>query len=106
MCRPNRSPRPLKRCADTPLRCNEGVLLQRQAARPTSHSEYDLAATLKGIEPEGYVLYTYAAMQVFAQAATTAGSTDLDKVLKVMTSYVSIFSHITEAVECLNRTFA
>jgi len=40
----------------------------------------------KGIEPEGYVLYTYAAMQVFAQAATKAGSTDLDKVLKVMNS--------------------
>lgn len=26
------------------------------------------------IEPEGYVLYAYAAMQLFAQAATKAGS--------------------------------
>jgi branched-chain amino acid transport system substrate-binding protein len=34
----------------------------------------------KGIEPEGYVLYTYAAVQAWAQAATTAGSTDFDKV--------------------------
>jgi len=38
----------------------------------------------KGIEPEGYVLYTYAAIQVFAQAATTAKSTDLDAVLAAM----------------------
>ncbi len=38
----------------------------------------------KGIEPEGYVLYTYAAIQVFAQAAQEAGSTDLDKLLKVL----------------------
>jgi len=40
----------------------------------------------KGIEPEGYVLYTYAAIQVFAQAAEAAGSTDMDKILKVMNS--------------------
>jgi branched-chain amino acid transport system substrate-binding protein len=40
----------------------------------------------KGIEPEGYVLYTYAAIQVFAQAAEKAGSTDLDAVLKAMNS--------------------
>jgi len=38
----------------------------------------------KGIEPEGYVLYTYAAIQVFAQAATKAGSVDLDALLKAM----------------------
>ena len=40
----------------------------------------------KGIEPEGYVLYTYAAIQIFAQAAEAAGSTDMDKILKVMNS--------------------
>ena len=40
----------------------------------------------KGIEPEGYVLYTYAAIQVFAQAAEAAGSTDMDKILGVMNS--------------------
>jgi branched-chain amino acid transport system substrate-binding protein len=34
-----------------------------------------------GIEPEGYVLYTYAAVQVWAQAATAAGSAEPAKVL-------------------------
>jgi len=34
----------------------------------------------KGIEPEGYVLYTYAAIQAWAQAVTAAGSTDFDAV--------------------------
>lgn len=38
----------------------------------------------KGIEPEGYVLYTYAAMQVFAQAAEKAGSTDYDALVETM----------------------
>ncbi len=38
----------------------------------------------KGVEPEGYVLYTYAAIQVFAQAVTAAGSANLDPVLKAM----------------------
>ena len=37
-----------------------------------------------GIEPEGYVLYSYAALQVFEQAATSAGSVDRAKVLKAM----------------------
>ena len=34
----------------------------------------------KGIDPEGYVLYTYAAIQVWAEAATKAGTTDPKKV--------------------------
>ena len=34
-----------------------------------------------GIDPEGYTLYTYAAIQTFAQAAEAAGSTDLDAVI-------------------------
>lgn len=33
-----------------------------------------------GYEPEGYTLYTYAAMQIYADAVTKAGSTDLPKV--------------------------
>ncbi len=33
-----------------------------------------------GYEPEGYTLYTYAAVQVWAQAVAAAGSTDTDKV--------------------------
>jgi branched-chain amino acid transport system substrate-binding protein len=36
----------------------------------------------KKIEPEGYVLYTYGAIQAFAQAAEKAGSVDLGKVIK------------------------
>jgi len=35
----------------------------------------------KNIDPEGYTLYTYAAMQVWSQAATKAGSTDAKKVM-------------------------
>lgn len=34
----------------------------------------------KGIDPEGYVLYTYAAVQIWAEAAQKAGSTDAKKV--------------------------
>jgi len=37
-----------------------------------------------GIEPEGYVMYTYAAVQIFAMAAEAAGSTDLNKLLPVL----------------------
>jgi branched-chain amino acid transport system substrate-binding protein len=35
----------------------------------------------KNIDPEGYTLYTYAAMQVWSQAAAKAGSTDAKKVM-------------------------
>jgi branched-chain amino acid transport system substrate-binding protein len=35
----------------------------------------------KNIDPEGYTLYTYAAIQVWAQAATKAGTTDPKKVM-------------------------
>jgi branched-chain amino acid transport system substrate-binding protein len=38
----------------------------------------------KKIDPEGYVLYTYAAVQVWAQAATKANSTDFNKVIAAM----------------------
>ncbi len=38
----------------------------------------------KGIEPEGYVLYTYGAIQAWAQAAEKAGSTDPEKVRKAL----------------------
>ena len=36
----------------------------------------------KGVEPEGYVLYTYAAIQAWTDAAKAAGSTDRDAVIK------------------------
>lgn len=35
----------------------------------------------KGINPEGYTLYTYAAMKIWADAANAAGSTDHDAVV-------------------------
>jgi branched-chain amino acid transport system substrate-binding protein len=40
----------------------------------------------EGYEPLGYTLYAYAAVQVWAQAVESAGSLDLDRVLKVMHS--------------------
>jgi branched-chain amino acid transport system substrate-binding protein len=40
----------------------------------------------KGIDPEGYVLYTYAAVQVWAEAATKAGTTDPKKVAAMLKS--------------------
>jgi branched-chain amino acid transport system substrate-binding protein len=36
----------------------------------------------QGYDPEGYTLYTYAAVQVWAQAVEKAGSTDLDAVIE------------------------
>jgi branched-chain amino acid transport system substrate-binding protein len=38
----------------------------------------------KGIEPEGYVLYTYAAIQAWAEAVKNAGSTDTEAVTKAL----------------------
>ena len=38
----------------------------------------------KGIEPEGYVLYTYAAIQAWKQAVETAGSAEFDAVVKAL----------------------
>ncbi len=39
-----------------------------------------------GYEPEGYTLYTYGAIQAWAQAVEKAGSTDLDKVIATLRS--------------------
>jgi branched-chain amino acid transport system substrate-binding protein len=39
-----------------------------------------------GWEPEGYTLYSYATVQVYVQAVAKAGSTDLEKVMKVIRS--------------------
>jgi branched-chain amino acid transport system substrate-binding protein len=40
----------------------------------------------KGIDPEGYVLYTYAAVQAWAQAAKAAGTADPEKVMPKLNS--------------------
>ncbi|HKJ61064.1 MAG TPA: branched-chain amino acid ABC transporter substrate-binding protein [Hyphomicrobiales bacterium] len=37
-----------------------------------------------GVEPEGYVLYTYAAFQAWKQAVEKAGSTDVEKVIAAL----------------------
>src|SRR5246127_5061331 len=38
----------------------------------------------KNIDPEGYTLYTYAAFQIWSQAAAKAGSTDTKKVMETI----------------------
>jgi branched-chain amino acid transport system substrate-binding protein len=38
----------------------------------------------KGVDPEGYTLYTYAAMQIWTQAATKAKTTDGKKVAETI----------------------
>jgi branched-chain amino acid transport system substrate-binding protein len=38
----------------------------------------------KNIDPEGYTLYTYAALQVWSQAANKAGTTDAKKVMETI----------------------
>ena len=40
----------------------------------------------QGYDPEGYTIYTYAAIQIFAQAAEKAKSTKLDDVVGAMRS--------------------
>jgi len=40
----------------------------------------------KGVDPEGYTLYTYAAMQIWVQAVKKAGTTDAKKVAEVIRS--------------------
>lgn len=40
----------------------------------------------KGVEPEGYVLYTYASVQAWKDAVEAAGSTDFDAVVEALNS--------------------
>ncbi|HEX9645902.1 MAG TPA: ABC transporter substrate-binding protein, partial [Alphaproteobacteria bacterium] len=51
----------------------------------------------QGYKPEGYTLYTYAAVQVFAAAAEKAGSVDLDALLPVMrgTTFQTVLGDIS-----------
>ncbi len=51
----------------------------------------------KGVDPEGYTLYTYAAIQVWAEAAKKAGSTDAKKVAAALHSgtWSSVLGDIT-----------
>jgi branched-chain amino acid transport system substrate-binding protein len=61
----------------------EGTLM---TFSPDPRKNPDAAPVVKkfrdaGIEPEGYVLYTYGAIQTWAQAAKAAGSADFKKVI-------------------------
>jgi len=53
--------------------------------KPTAKAVVDKFKA-KGIDPEGYTLYTYAAFQIWAEAAKKAGSTDPKKVAEAMKS--------------------
>ena len=48
--------------------------------KPTAKAVVDKFKA-KGIDPEGYTLYTYAAFQVWSQAVTKIGTTDPQKVI-------------------------
>ena len=56
----------------------EGTLMTFSPDPRKNEGAADLVATFreKGIEPEGYVLYTYAAIQAWADAAAASGSPD------------------------------
>jgi branched-chain amino acid transport system substrate-binding protein len=51
--------------------------------KPTAKAIVDKFKT-KNIDPEGYTLYTYAAMQVWSQAAAKAKTTDAKKVMETI----------------------
>src|ERR1700710_1081072 len=51
--------------------------------KPTAKKIVD-AFKAKNIDPEGYTLYTYAAMQVWSQAVAKVGSTDPKKVMEAI----------------------
>jgi branched-chain amino acid transport system substrate-binding protein len=67
-------------------KAGEGTLMTFDADPRKNDVAKEVVAKFKsaGYEPEGYTLYTYAAIQVFAAAATKAKSTKLDDLTKVM----------------------
>jgi branched-chain amino acid transport system substrate-binding protein len=64
----------------------EGTLMTFSPDPRKNPAAADVVARLKekGIEPEGYVLYTYAAIQAWKEAAEKAGSTDTAAVIKAL----------------------
>jgi branched-chain amino acid transport system substrate-binding protein len=69
-------------------KAGEGVMFtfsSDPALRPTAKKVVD-AFKAKGINPEGYTLYTYAAVQVWAAAVKKAGTTDYKKVAEAIRS--------------------
>jgi len=61
----------------------EGTLMtfSPDPAKDPANKEIVEKFLAQNYKPEGYTLYTYGAIQAWAQAVTTAGSTDLDKVI-------------------------
>ena len=53
-------------------------------AKDPANAEIVAKFEAAGIKPEGYVLYSYAAIQTWAQAAAAAGSTDFDAVVAAL----------------------
>ncbi len=66
----------------------EGTLMTFSPDPRKSPAAKDLVAKFRAnkIEPEGYVLYTYAAIQAWAQAVTAAKTTAADKVIPKLNS--------------------
>ncbi len=64
----------------------EGTLMTFSPDPRKNESASEVVAKFdeKGIVPEGYVLYTYAAIQAWAEAATTAGSTDFEAIIEAL----------------------
>ena len=64
----------------------EGTLMTFQPDPRENAAAKDLVARIRAdnYEPEGYTLYTYAAIQVWAEAVKKAGSTDVDAVAKAI----------------------
>ena len=64
-------------CVDhRPGRRRYAVHLRPRSAQEADGRRSSTKFKDKGVDPEGYTLYTYAAMQVWAQAAAKAGTTD------------------------------
>ena len=53
-------------------------------AKDPANAEIVAKFEAAGVKPEGYVLYSYAAVQTWAQAANAAGSTDFDAVVAAL----------------------
>ena len=66
----------------------EGTLMTFSPDPRLNPAAADVVKTFKAknIEPEGYVLYTYAAIQAWKQAAESAGSLDAGKIIKALNS--------------------
>ena len=63
--------------------CGDARRSTRPRKRPTAAAIVDRFKA-KGIDPEGYTLYSYAAFQIWAQAVAKAGTLDSKKVAETI----------------------